>query len=466
MRNLILSLALLAATGGFFVAAYQLFSRDYQYVQLVKLGDQLMAEELPYQATRTYGSAIGLRPHKPLAYLKRAKALQKQGNTSTALEDLFQASKLDADPLTVSLQIADVYYARGNYDEAITYYSNALSVDPNSPSVLYKLGLSCFRAGHEAEAVDALTRALAAQGEFVEAYYLRAAIYRSLGQNAEAEADLVHALSLRPEADAARLALIELYLDNNETGKALKLANEEIDLKPHAPASYLLLADVHRRRGSNDEAIEAVSLALEQDPNLPGAYLRLGQLWLEEGIRRDDRVALEKAVAALESVVKMDSENGPASLALGRAYLAVGNEDRAFAELQRAAEATPIQAEAHRILGDLYHSRENFAEAATAYHVYLKLGEPTPAVLERLGDAFRGMGNESAAAETYHQLAAQEPSRVGPFIKAARAYLAAGEPALASRVCEQGLATDSQNQALRNLLTRATQEAHDVARAN
>jgi tetratricopeptide (TPR) repeat protein len=207
-----------------------------------------------------------------------------------------------------------------------------------------------------------------------------------LERDDEAESDLLTTLSLRPEAEEARMALIELYMDTGKTRKALRVAREEIDLQPQAPSSYLLLADVHRMRGRNDQAIEAVGLALEQDPNLPGAYLRLGQLWLEEGVLRDDRVALEKAVTALESVVKMDTANGPASLALGRAYLAIGNEEKAFDELQRAAEATPIQAEAHRVLGDMYLARENFTEAATAYHVYLKLGEQSPAVLERLGD--------------------------------------------------------------------------------
>ncbi len=69
-----------------------------------------------------------------------------------------------------------------------------------------------------------------------------------------------------------------------------------------------------------------------------------------------------------------------------------------------------------------------------------------------------------AAAETYLQLAAREPSRVSPLIKAARAYLAAGEPVLASRACHQGLATDAENQTLRDLLNRAAAAAEAQAK--
>ena len=207
--------------------------------------------------------------------------------------------------------------------------------------------------------------------------------------------------------------------------------------------------------GRNDEAIEAVGLALEQDPNLPDAYLRLGELWLEEGMLRNDRVALEKAVTALESVVMMDSENGRAALALGRAYLAVGNEVTAFEELQRAAEATPLQADAHQVLGDLYLARGDFTEAATAYHVYLKLADKSPTVLERLGDTYVAMGNPTAAAETYTELAALVPNRVTPFIKVARAYLDIGELASARRACEQGLLADAENEDLLDLLVQS-----------
>ena len=456
MRSLALPVVVLLATIGFFLVAYQVFSRDYQYVQLVKLGDQLMEEELPYQATRTYGLAIGLRPDKPLAYLKRADALKKQGNTAAALEDLSQASRLGADPLSVSQQQADIYYDRGSFDEAAALYSDVLTLDPDSPSVLYKLGLSCFRAGREEAALQVLSHAIAMVGDFVDAYYLRAAVLDALGRVNEAESDLLTALSLRPDAREARLALIELYMEAGDADKALRVADEEIDRQPQDPSSYVLLADVHRMRGRNDEAIEAVGLALEQDPNLPGAYLRLGQLWLEEGILRNDRVALEKAVAALESVVRMDSENGPATLALGRAYLAIGNETRAFDELQHAADATPMQADAHLELGDLYLARKNFTEAATAYHVYMKLAERSPAVLERLGDAYQGMGNHSAAAETYIEVAEQTPHQVTPLVKAARAYLEAGELRLARRACERGLLADAQNVELRDLLARAT----------
>ncbi len=452
-------LVLLAAgsvLAGAVSVGYRVLGRDYRYFQLVKLGDELLAENLPFQASRTYGSAMAIKPDEAIAYIKRAEAEQRQGNFSPAIADLERAAQLSSDVLLVSLRLAELYYEVERFDEAAAQYERALELDPSEANVLYKLALVRFRGGREAEALDALNRAAALRDGFWEAYFLRGAVFRALGGLDEAEADFLRALTLRPEAKRARTALIDLYIETRHADKAMALVRDEIDANPEAPEPYLHLADVHAIAGRNTEAIEAVGLALEQNPNLPVAYLRLGELWLEEATIGADPVATDKAVAALESVVKMDPANGRAALTLGKAYLAMNDEARGFAELQRATRATPISAEAHRLLGDLYRTRKKHAEAVTAYHIYLKLRGDTPAVLERLGDTYIELDNPSMAAEAYLKLASLEPRRVTPLLKAARSQLHSGDPAAAAQTCRRGLATNPENRALLQLLTEAT----------
>ncbi|HSF14413.1 MAG TPA: tetratricopeptide repeat protein [Vicinamibacteria bacterium] len=455
MRRVFLVTGSLLLLGGGAFAAFRAVSKDYRYYELIKLGDQLLQEELPFQASRTYTSAIGVKPQDALAYVKRAEAERRQGNLEPAMADLEQASALSSDFLTMSMRLADLYDEAGRFEEAAFHYQKAIELDPDSATLYYKLGLAQFRAGLEADALEALSRAAARRERFWEAYYLRGAVFLSLGGHDEAESDFLQALELAPEAELARSALIELYLDRGEPDKARPLVEIEIDANPGAAEPYLHLAEVHRVAGRVGEAIEAVGLALEQDPNLPRAYLNLGELWFSEATRRGDPVALEKAVTALSSVVKMEPTNGAAHLALGRAYLAMGDESRAFTELQRASQATPIQAEAHRMLGDLYSTRRNHAEAVTAYHVYLKLRDRTPAVLERLGDAYLELGKPEIGAELFLEVASLEPQRESPLVKAARAFLAAGNPAAAAGVCRQGLSANPENEALLEVLTLA-----------
>jgi tetratricopeptide (TPR) repeat protein len=455
MRRFVLAIAAIPLVAGGSALLYQIASRDYRYNELVKLGDGLLADDLPLEATRTYTAAIAIEPGEPIAYVKRADAHRRRGDLTPALEDLKTASRLSNDVLLVSSRLAELCYESGRFDEAATHYRKVLALDPDDAATLYRLGLVYFRAGHEAEAIEALNRAAAVRDGFWQAFYLRGAVFRSIGGVDEAERDFVTALELAPDANLARSALIELYLDRKEPDKALPLVQAEIDSNPGAAGPYLDLADVHRLSGRTAKALDAVALALEQDPNLPAAYLRLGELWLDEASVRDDAVAAEKALAALTNVVKMDPASGAAALTLGRAYLAIGDEARGFAELQRASEATPVQPEALRLLGDLYRARGNPSEAVTAYHVYLKLAGDAPLVLERLGDAYVESGKPDAAAQVYLKLVDLEPRRVAPLAKAARALLSSGDAPGAANACRRGLAANPENQVLLDLLAEA-----------
>jgi tetratricopeptide (TPR) repeat protein len=438
------------ATGGF--AGYRILQRDYRYHELIRFGDDLLARDQPVEASRTYGSAIELKPDEALAYLKRAEAERLKGNLLRALEDVERAGALSGDVLLVSSRLGELLYESHRFDEAAFHYEKVLALVPDSPSILYQLGLTRFRSGRTAEAIEALNRAAVLRRDFWEAYYLRGAVFLSIGGVDEAESDFRTALDVAPEAGMAREALIDLYLDRNAPDLALPLVEEEIAARPEDPLPFLGLAEIHRLRGRTAEAIEAVGKAIGKDPNLPAAYLRLGELWLDEAGERGDQVAAEKALAALIPVVKMDPSSGAAALALGRAYLALGDEERGFAELLRASQATPIPVEALRLLGDLYRARKNPTEAVNAYHVYLKLSGDSTAVLERLGDAYLESGSPRTGAEVYLRLAELEPRRATPLVKAARAYLLAGDRDAAAQTCRRGLAANPENQALMELL--------------
>jgi tetratricopeptide (TPR) repeat protein len=452
MRKLLATvLALpLIATAAF--AAYRVLERDYRYHDLIRLGDDLLLRDQPVEASRTYGGAIALKPNEPLAYVKRADAERRQGNLPRALEDIENAGSLSDDVLLVSSRLAELLYESGRLDEAAGHYEKVLALLPDSPEVHYQLGLTHFRAGRAAEAIEALSAAADRRRDFWEAYYLRGAVFLSIGGVDEAESDFRAALDLAPDARLARQALIELYLDERRPEDARPLVEEEIAARPDEARPHLRLADVHRLSGRSSEAIASVGQALDKDPNLPEAYLRLGELWLEEFNARGDTVSAEKALGALSTVVKMDPSSGAAALALGRAYLALGEEERGFDELQRASRATPVPAEALRLLGDLYRARRNPTEAVTAYHVYLKLSGDSPVVLESLGDAYVESGNPRVGADVYLRLAALEPRRVTPLVKAARAYLAVGDHESAAQTCRRGLAANPENQALTELL--------------
>jgi tetratricopeptide (TPR) repeat protein len=435
-------------------AAFRAVEKDRQYVQLVREGDDLLARNLAVEASRSYGTAIALKPQEPLAYIKRADAEARQGNRIRAIEDVQNAGQLSEDVLLVSSRLAELYYEGGDFEEAARHYRKVLALVPDSPEILYRLGLTHFRAGRAAEAIEELGKAAARREDFWEAYYLRGAVFLSIGGEAEAERDFRMALERTSDRTLPREALIDFYIRQSRPEEALPLVEERIAARPEDARGYLQTAELKRLSGRTVEAIEAVGQALQRNPDLPDAYLRLGELWLSQLGGREDSVAAEKAVAALSTAVKMDPASGEAALALGRAYLALGDEKRGFAELERAARATPVPGEALRLLGDLYRARGNPSEAVTAYHVYLKLNGDSPLVLEGLGDAYIESGDARRGADVYRQLAELDPSRISPVAKAARAYLQLGDGDSAARLCRLGLAANPDNQTLARILAQ------------
>ncbi len=130
-RALAAFVGLVFFTAGVF-AVFRILQRDYRYHELVRTGDDLLAQQLSVEASRTYGTAIDLKPEEPLAYVKRADAERRQGNLARALEDMETAGRLSADALLLSSRLADILYDSGRFDEAARHFETVVALAPES----------------------------------------------------------------------------------------------------------------------------------------------------------------------------------------------------------------------------------------------------------------------------------------------------------------------------------------------
>jgi predicted Zn-dependent protease len=79
----------------------------------------------------------------------------------------------------------------------------------------------------------------------------------------------------------------------------------------------------------------------------------------------------------------------------------------------------------------------------------------SPAVLERLSDAYFELCNPTFADENYVKLSEIEPRRVTPLVKVAQAYLSSSNPDSAARTYRRGLVDNPENKALLSLLDQS-----------
>src|SRR5262249_7409017 len=150
----------------------------------------------------------------------------------------------------------------------------------------------------------------------------------------------------------------------------------------------------------------------------------LGRVWLEIAQARNDRIALTKALGALEGAV--GSNNSSEALTLfGRALLMSSDAQTSEHVLQDATEKRPVDPHAFRYLADAAERLGHYAVARRALLDYAVLrGDESDArrravFAARLGDLSLRV-NEPAVAATYFLRAAEDnPSDAALLARAA-----------------------------------------------
>ena len=235
------------------------------------------------------------------------------------------------------LQLASLYFERGEYARAIEQGESVLAANPEAQDALYLVGLAHIQAGSPQKGIPLLTRfsdlrqesamwrtdlhleealyylgaAYIDVGEFdparqalslaleidhtdADAIFLLGQVYAGLGQIESAAEQYLAALSYVPDFEAVYLALFHL---DSISGQAGRLA--------YAQAG---LAYCHHDYST---AVEKLVLALEAAPQFTPAYVLLGLVYEGQGELGQARQTLEMALA-------LDPENFLARHVLGR----------------------------------------------------------------------------------------------------------------------------------------------------
>lgn len=339
MKRLILAVGVLFAA--LTVAyGYSVTRRERQYRQLVVGGDAALVRGDAGKAVGIFSDAISLKPDSMLGYLKRGDSYRRRGEAEAAAADLEKARTLNPNEPRVLELLGDVAASRQLHGRAAEYYGVYVSLD-DRPRVLYKLGLARHLAGQHREAVEALRQAVHLDARFAEAHYLLGICLRAMKELPGALAAFDRAVAVSPDLLAAREQLAEVYGLLGRRPERIKQL-EALLLADASPARQVDLALSYADAGQVPRAIRALGGVADLYPTYPGTYLALGRLWLEMVGSGEDRIALGKAIEALQHAVSMDASSAALSL-LGQARLLEGDPSSAERTLRQATETIPAE---------------------------------------------------------------------------------------------------------------------------
>jgi predicted Zn-dependent protease len=184
------------------------------------------------------------------------------------------------------------------------------------------------RAANEL-ALAAFTR-LDGLADSLERRAVRATLARAEDRTADAIAELGAALKFSPGHPALLYELASTHYAARDYEQAIATLSPLLERHPDDPRYLKLSGYALIRLRRVDEALPVLQRAADRDPGDPGPRLALGQAYLLNG---DFAAAVPLIEAQLE-----DDQDGSVHVQLARAYIGLGQRDKAAPLLARAEE--------------------------------------------------------------------------------------------------------------------------------
>jgi tetratricopeptide (TPR) repeat protein len=438
--------------------AFGVLANEREFDRLIAAGDASVVAERPFQAIEAYSGAIARKPDSPLAHFKRGAVYQSQNELENALRDFRSVVGIDPGSLRALEALGDANVALGRHDRAIERYEAFNALDDRNARVLYKLGLARYRAGRPKQALPVLQQALLIDPAMAETHYVLGLVQRDLDNMAAARKSLEEAARRSPASQTgAREALADLYLQEADYSRAINQLEALAALEPARPERAVAVGLAQARAGREDAAVITLGRALERFPDAPQVYAALGHVWLTEAQRRGDRVALNKAIEALQKAGSHSDATSDTLAELGRAWLLAGDRWAAERALRQAAAKLPAPPDAYLLLAEVTSRDGRIQDARDALLKYATLigdDKPLATVATRIADYSVRLGEPALAVRWFDRAIDEAGPSAALQVKLADAAYRAGDVARAHQVVDEGLVSEPGNLPLQQLKRR------------
>ncbi|MFA5373553.1 MAG: tetratricopeptide repeat protein [Candidatus Omnitrophota bacterium] len=198
-----------------------------------------------------------------------------------------------------SMRQAISYSLRGDYENAMNMYVDAVYLDPSIHLAMFLRGAAQDKAGKRADALHAYVLVFNVhQLYYLKIFYTRWVVYRQPGLLEQAVLGLDSKIKNDPADHAAYNARGFLYILEGDLAKAMECFNKAISLNPGYSDVYVNRGILNALQGNMDLAQKDYDKAVTINPPGADAYI-LGLLLLNEKNDYNGSAALfKKAIAA------------------------------------------------------------------------------------------------------------------------------------------------------------------------
>lgn len=380
--------------------------------------------------------AAELAPARSPYRIQYARQLVRDGDLATARGVLEETTREAADYQPAWLGLADLAFARKDFDEGMKLVNRVLAIDPaqsdalllrarfnlaqgnadaalgelerlaeslpSSPQIHHQLALAHLARNEIDEAIGSLQRAVELAPGFAEATVTLASLQLRTGDAAAAVATLEPLAQAQPELVEGQLVLAAAYRAQNRLNDTLAIYRRLQKLQPHNPQFALFEGLVLAQQRKPEDARAALQRALEADARFLPALEQLVNLDISE---RNFAAALQRVETQLAE------QPDVAGLHLLRAKVLLAGERYAEAEpaLEKAIQLEPEASQPYMLLAQLYLQSQRFDAALTRLDELSRQDPNNVGALMLAGIIHEQQGDHQAARTSYERLLKVSP---------------------------------------------------------
>ena len=233
--------------------------------------------------------------------------------------------------------------SKGQVDEAVGHFKEALRLLPNYPDAHNNLGAALLQKGQADEAIPHLEAALAVKPNFPQAHFNLGLAFAGQGRREEAISQFREGLKLSPGDARAHAGLGAALLDQGRLDEAISQLQEANSLAPGDADTLRRLGVALSRKGRLDEAIARLQEARRLNPDCAETCSSLGIALGRKGYPNE-------AIAQFQEALRLKPDFAEAHCNLGAALGKQGRLDEAIGQFQEALRLRPDYTDAQNNL--------------------------------------------------------------------------------------------------------------------
>jgi tetratricopeptide (TPR) repeat protein len=357
-------------------------------------------------------------------YSTRANVWYLKGNFDNAIAD-YQAAINHSPKLSAALQgLGNSYFRKSEFRSAIKAYSDALAVEKKSAELYNNRGLAQLDVGEFSSAVKDFGEAIKLNPKFSFAYNNRGIAHSRYKQFEAAIRDFTKAIEIDPKfVDAYMSRASVLIAEKNDLDGGVRDYEKAISLDAKNWKAYSARGEAMRLKGNLDQAMADHEEAIRLNPN-PDSFLNRALAWKAKG-------DLDRAIADCDDAILLNPNYAPAYAARGAILKLKGDLDRSLADLDKAVSLNPKSATFLYLRGETLRDNGALDKAIADYDEALRLIPGLAAVYATRGLAYEVKGDLAKARADFDK-ALKLPSLsdaeiTKPAQETARSHLAALE---------------------------------------